>query len=99
MAKRDYHNTGLGALNWLGDLVSLIEKDAAAYDDLINELKAIYLKLLQAPKQFLLVCEEHQLDRLVEEVRNVWDKLAIPEHIVTLKTWLSRSIPMQMRRG
>ena len=85
LAKRDYHNTGLGALNWLGDLVSRIEKDAAAYDDLINELKAIHLKLLQAPKQFLLVCEEHQSDRLVEEVQNVWDKLAIPEQIVTLK--------------
>ena len=86
LAKRDYHNTGLGALNWLGDLVSRIEKDAAAYDDLINELKAIHLKLLQAPKQFLLVCEEHQSDRLVEEVQNVWDKLAIPEQIVTLKS-------------
>ena len=86
LAKRDYHNTGLGALNWLGDLVSRIEKDAAAYDDLINELKAIHLKLLQAPKQFLLVCEEHQSDRLVEEVQNVWDKLAIPEHTVSLKT-------------
>jgi Zn-dependent M16 (insulinase) family peptidase len=85
LAKRDYHNTGLGALNWLGDLVSRIEKDAAAYDDLINELKAIHLKLLQAPKQFLLVCEEHQSDRLVEEVQNVWDKLAIPEQTVTLK--------------
>ena len=85
LAKRDYHNTGLGALNWLGDLVSLIEKDAAAYDDLINELKAIHLKLLQAPKQFLLVCEEHQSDRLVEEVQNVWDKLAIPEQTVSLK--------------
>ncbi|HEX5381601.1 MAG TPA: peptidase M16, partial [Acinetobacter sp.] len=57
-----------------------------AYDDLINELKAIHLKLLQAPKQFLLVCEEHQSDRLVEEVQNVWDKLDVPKHTVTLKT-------------
>jgi Zn-dependent M16 (insulinase) family peptidase len=31
------------------------------------------------------VCEEHQSDRLVEEVQNVWDKLAIPEQTVTLK--------------
>lgn len=85
LAQRDYHNTGLGALNWLGDLVSRIEKDAAAYDDLINELKVIHLKLLQAPKQFLLVCEEHQSDRLVEEVQNVWDKLDVPQHTIALK--------------
>ncbi|CAG0925259.1 unnamed protein product [Notodromas monacha] len=32
-----------------------------------------------------MVCEEHQSDRLVEEVQNVWDKLAIPEQTVTLK--------------
>lgn len=85
LANRDYHNTGLGALNWLGELISRIEKDEVAYEDFIHELKAIHLKLLQAPKQFLLVCEEHQSDRLVEEVQNVWDKLAIPEQTVTLK--------------
>ncbi|NEU33615.1 peptidase M16, partial [bacterium LRH843] len=28
---------------------------------------------------------EHQSDRLVEEVQNVWDKLAIPEQTVSLK--------------
>ena len=79
LALRDYHNTGLGALNWLSDLVTQIEKDDAAYDALINELKTIHALLLQAPKQFLLVCEEQQSDRLVEEVQEVWDKLAIPE--------------------
>ena len=86
LALRDYNTTGLGALNWLGELVSKIEKDDAAYDQLIQELKVIHNRLLQAPKQFLLVCEEHQSDRLVEEVQNVWDKLAIPEHTVSLKT-------------
>ncbi|OTG87104.1 peptidase M16 [Acinetobacter sp. ANC 4558] len=84
LALRDYHNTGLGALNWLTDLVSSIEKDDAAYDALINELKTIHTLLLQAPKQFLLVCEEPQSDRLVEEIQNVWDKLAVPEITQTL---------------
>ena len=77
LAHRDYHNTGLGALNWLSDLVSNIEKDEAAYDALITELKLIHNRLLKAPKQFLVVCEEHQSDRLVEEVQTIWDKVVI----------------------
>ncbi|MCY6410931.1 insulinase family protein [Acinetobacter sp. VNH17] len=84
LARRDYHNTGLGALNWLSDLVTKIDQDEDAYHVLIAELQAIHHKLLQAPKQFLLVCEEHQSDRLVEEVQNVWDKLQVNKAPVTL---------------
>ena len=84
LARRDYHNTGLGALNWLSDLVTKIDQDEDAYHALIAELQAIHRKLLQAPKQFLLVCEEHQSDRLVEEVQNVWDKLQVNKEPVTL---------------
>ncbi|MDH0030377.1 MULTISPECIES: insulinase family protein [unclassified Acinetobacter] len=84
LARRDYHNTGLGALNWLSDLVTKIDQDEDAYHALIAELQAIHRKLLQAPKQFLLVCEEHQSDRLVEEVQNVWDKLQVNREPVTL---------------
>ena len=84
LARRDYHNTGLGALNWLSDLVAKIDQDDNAYQGLITELQAIHRKLMQAPKQFLLVCEEHQSDRLVEEVQNVWDKLAVDQAAVTL---------------
>ncbi len=84
LAQRDYNNTGLGALNWLADLVAKIEKDAAEYEKLIAELQLIHHKLLQAPKQFLLVCEEHQSDRLVEEVQEVWDKLTVAENPAAL---------------
>ena len=84
LARRDYHNTGLGALNWLSDLVTKIDQDEDAYHALIAELQAIHRKLLQAPKQFLLVCEEHHSDRLVEEVQNVWDKLAVDKSPVSL---------------
>ncbi|MDY6523683.1 insulinase family protein [Acinetobacter faecalis] len=79
LALRDYNTTGLGALNWLGELVSKIENDEAAYNHLIQELKVIHNRLLKAPKQFLLVCEEHQSDRLIEEIQSVWDKLAIDQ--------------------
>ncbi|KYQ83301.1 peptidase M16 [Acinetobacter sp. NRRL B-65365] len=84
LARRDYHNTGLGALNWLTELVNKIDQDDAAYQALIGELQSIHRKLLQASKQFLLVCEEHQSDRLVEEIQNVWDKLAVDETPVQL---------------
>lgn len=84
LARRDYHNTGLGALNWLTNLVNKIDQDNTAYEALIDELQAIHRKLLQAPKQFLLVCEEHQSDRLVEEIQNVWDKLAVDKSPVSL---------------
>ncbi|MCH7332954.1 insulinase family protein [Acinetobacter modestus] len=84
LARRDYHNTGLGALNWLTNLVNKIDQDNTAYEALIDELQAIHRKLLQAPKQFLLVCEEHQSDHLVEEIQNVWDKLAVNKSPVSL---------------
>ncbi|GAA5555746.1 hypothetical protein Asch01_00436 [Acinetobacter schindleri] len=84
LATRDYYNTGLGALNWLMNLVAQIEKDEAAYDAMIEELKRIHRILLQAPKQFLLVCEEPQADHLVEEVQNVWDKVAVDRNPVQL---------------
>ncbi|MBF4520429.1 insulinase family protein [Acinetobacter towneri] len=84
LAQRDYNNTGLGALNWLADLVGKIEKDEAEYAKLIAELQLIHNKLLQAPKQFLLVCEEHQSDRLVEEIQEVWDKLTVAENTAAL---------------
>ncbi|NNH87718.1 insulinase family protein [Acinetobacter terrae] len=86
LAQRDYQNTGLGALNWLSELVTKIENDETAYDALIAELKAIHRLLLQAPKQFLLVCEEHQSDRLIEEIQDVWDKLAVDKTPVELTT-------------
>ena len=84
LALRDYHNTGLGALNWLIELVSKIEKDPAEYDLLIDELKRIHRVLLQAPKQFLLVCEEPQSEHLIEEIQNVWDKLEVDSAPVSL---------------
>lgn len=84
LAKRDYDNTGLGALNWLGDLVAKIENDEVAYDEFIEELKSIHRGLMLAPKQFLLVCEEHHSEPLVEEVQIVWDKLSVDQAPVYL---------------
>ncbi|WP_298144672.1 insulinase family protein [uncultured Acinetobacter sp.] len=84
LAQRDYQNTGLGALNWLTDLVASLN-DETRYNNLIDELKAIHRTLLQAPKQFLLVCEEQQSDHLVEEIQQVWDKVVIDRSPIALK--------------
>lgn len=86
LAQRDYHNTGLNALNWLSQLTNDIEKDDVAYQSLIDELKTIHQILLNAEKQFLLVCEEHQSDRLIDEVQIVWDKLAVSKAHKALTT-------------
>ena len=84
LALRDYNNTGLGALNWLSELVQRIETDEQAYAHLIQELQNIHRLLLLAPKQFLLVCEEQQSERLIEEIQNVWDKLEVNHEPVRL---------------
>jgi Zn-dependent M16 (insulinase) family peptidase len=55
-----------------------------AYDEFIEELKSIHRGLMLAPKQFLLVCEEHHSERLVEEVQIVWDKLSVDQAPVYL---------------
>lgn len=76
LALRDYHNTGLPALNWLTQLLQNIEQDAAAYDDLINQMQAVHRAILAAPKQFLLVCEAQHTDVLMERLQDHWLTLA-----------------------
>ena len=78
LAQRDYDCTGLPALNWLSQLVKNIEQDDAAYDALILQLRAIHQALLAAPKQFLLVCEAHHTEKLIDEIQEQWLKLSIP---------------------
>ncbi|WP_288419213.1 insulinase family protein [uncultured Acinetobacter sp.] len=85
LAQRDYHNTGLGALNWLSDLVDQIEQDEQAYTALIDALKQIHLALLKAPKQFLLVCEEQFSETLVEKIQAVWDHLDIDTQVAQVE--------------
>lgn len=85
LAQRDYHNTGLGALNWLSDLVDQIEQDEQAYTALIDALKQIHLALLQAPKQFLLVCEEQFSETLVEKIQAVWDHLDVDTQVAQVE--------------
>lgn len=84
LAQRDYQTTGLGALNWLSELVSKIETDETAYQQLIEELQRIHQKLLQSPKQFLLVCEEQHTEVLLEEIQQVWDKLSVERSPIDL---------------
>ncbi|MFT4020551.1 MAG: insulinase family protein [Acinetobacter sp.] len=91
LAKRDYFNTGLGALNWLTALIQRIEHDETAYAEFIQELQNIHAVLLQSPRQFLLVSEEQHSDALVEEVQRVWDKVAVDQTTIELyqPEWVS----------
>ena len=87
LATRDYFNTGLGALNWLSELITKIEKDEGEYQAFIDELQAIHQLLLQAPKQFLLVCEEQQTQVLTQAVAQVWQSIEVSTHQPQLQTF------------
>ncbi|MBF7684520.1 insulinase family protein [Acinetobacter sp. B10A] len=83
-AKRDYSNTGLGALNWLAALIKNIETDPAAYTDFIAQMQSIQQRLLQAPKQFLLVSEEQHSADLTQQIEQTWNNLEINSDVVAL---------------
>ncbi|MCF8998189.1 insulinase family protein [Acinetobacter nectaris] len=72
LAKRDYFSTGLGALNWLGDLIRKVEADETEYQALISAFESIHEQLVKAPKQVLLVCEEQQAEDLKAQIATVW---------------------------
>lgn len=85
LATRDYFNTGLGALNWLNQLIRDIESDEHAYTDFITEMKRVHAALLAAPKQFLLVSEEQQSLELIEKISQTWQQVTVPQQIDALK--------------
>lgn len=84
LAKRDYFCTGLGALNWLSELIRTVEQDEKAYDSLIEGFKSIHQHLIHAPKQILLVCEDQQSALLEKEIAHVWHTLSSTEAMVQL---------------
>lgn len=72
IAQRDYLNTGLTALLWLQDNLAKIEHDDTAYNAFVQNIQAVHQALLQAPKQFLLVCEEQNSSALIEHIQDTW---------------------------
>ncbi|WLF84975.1 insulinase family protein [Moraxella sp. ZY210820] len=85
LENRDYANTGLPAFVWLRDTLAKIEQDDVAYQQFIDAVQAIHQRLLTAKKQFLLVCEAQQSERLLEEVQNVWYQLQQPQQAKTVQ--------------
>ncbi len=74
LAQRDYHNTGLPALRWLSQLIDDINNSETAYQQLIEQLKSIHYRIIQASKSFLLVCEAQQSDALLLHLQKVWSQ-------------------------
>ncbi|MBF7687679.1 insulinase family protein [Acinetobacter rathckeae] len=83
-AEREYFNTGLGALNWLADLIKKIESDPVAYADFITQMQSIQQRLLQSPKQFLLVSEEQHSASLVPYIEQAWQNVNVTGDVITL---------------
>ena len=79
LARRDYYNAGLPALLWLKELLQGIEQDPSKFDQFLNDLQALHARVLNLPKQFLLVAEQEKLPELSQVVEQVWEHTAHSE--------------------
>ncbi len=76
-AKRDYHVTGLPALQWLSKLIDDIRDNDVSYTQFIEQIQSLQQRILNQPKQFLLVCEKEFSDELLHKLADVWSKNAV----------------------
>lgn len=86
LAKRDYDNTGLPALRWLGKLIDDISQDEQKYQDFIQQLKALHQRIQSAPKSYLLVCEAQISESLLAHLEQVWSTVKPAEQVIDLIT-------------
>ncbi|OUY05884.1 insulinase family protein [Acinetobacter populi] len=87
LALHDEQHYGLAALNWLTTTLDEISNNENAYADFITQLKLIHGKLLQADKQFLLVCESQYITGLKHKLAEVWSDLAVPTTQLSLTSF------------
>ncbi|WP_061875068.1 insulinase family protein [Acinetobacter lactucae] len=79
------YDSGLTALNRLSEILDDITQNDAAYAAFIEEINAIHRCVLQASKQFLLVCEELQVTELKRAIQKEWSSF----HKVEVSEFLS----------
>lgn len=105
MARYANNSKGLKAYNDFCKLLDSISQDEQAYAEFINELRLVHAQLLQANRQFLLVCEPTQVDSLKDQIAEAWATAQIPivtdeqsalnplseVHDVTHQAWLTDS--------
>ena len=75
VARLSHQNKGLESIAFIKQLDSSLQEDAdnSILNSLLAELKNIHSKLLQAPAQFLLVCEEQAYQNCVDELLQTWE--------------------------
>lgn len=78
MARQANNSNGLAAYNDFSKLLDTISQDEQAYAEFINELRLVHAQLLQANRQFLLVCEPAQVEGLKLQIAEVWTTVQIP---------------------
>lgn len=83
-AKRDYHVTGLPALQWLSKLIDDIRDNESNYTQFITQIQSLQQRILNQPKQFLLVCEKEFSDNLLQKLAEVWSKNNVNTETVPL---------------
>lgn len=72
IARRDYYNAGLPALNWLKQQLEQIEQNPQHLDQLLAQVQQLHQQITQLPKQFLLVAEQEKLQELTGLIHEVW---------------------------
>jgi Zn-dependent M16 (insulinase) family peptidase len=78
IAHLSHNSQGLASIAFIKELdASLQEKDDKALDTLIHLLKSIHQKLIVAPAQFLLVCEEEDYQLCSEDILQHWQSIQL----------------------
>ena len=93
MASHANSMNGLAAFNDFCRLLDKITNDENEYEKFINELRLIHAKLLQANRQFLLVCEPVNVELLKAKIIDVWTSVRDSELIeLTISNVADKSI-------
>lgn len=91
MARHANNNNGLTAYNDFCQLLDKISTDENEYVKFINELRSIHTRLLQANRQFLLVCEPVYIEALKDQIADVWSSVQIPNIVQQFSETTSNS--------
>lgn len=82
VANLTHKNKGLASIALLKELDNKLQSDDDGSDlkQLIEQLKSIHYKLLNAPAQFLLVCEQDVYQSCEQDIKKHWAKQSLKPH-------------------
>lgn len=75
VAHLNHQNKGLESITFIKELDTSLQNDSdnVVLNNLLQHLKNIHSKLIQAPAQFLLVCEKQAYQTCADELLHTWE--------------------------